>query len=57
MHAIALDQSALLELLEALKDTGVDDVVRGALEAVCLSCQLLREPARLISVSGGRSIK
>ena len=31
---MALDQSALLELLEALKDTGVDDVVRGALEAV-----------------------
>src|SRR5215831_1999069 len=34
MHTMALDQSALLELLEALKDTGVDDVVRGALEAV-----------------------
>ena len=31
---MALDQSALLELLEALKDTGVDDVVRRALEAV-----------------------
>jgi putative transposase len=34
MHTMALDQSALLELLEALKDTGVDDVVRRALEAV-----------------------
>jgi len=34
MHTMALNQSALLELLEALKDTGVDDVVRGALEAV-----------------------
>ena len=31
---MALDQSALLELLEALKDTGADDVVRRALEAV-----------------------
>jgi putative transposase len=34
MHTMALDQSALLELLEALKDTGADDVVRRALEAV-----------------------
>jgi putative transposase len=34
MHTMALDQSALLELLEALKDTGVDDVVRKALQAV-----------------------
>jgi putative transposase len=34
MHTMALDQFALLELLEALKDTGVDDVVRRALEAV-----------------------
>jgi putative transposase len=31
---MALDQSALLDLLEALKDTGVDDVVRQALRAV-----------------------
>lgn len=28
-----LDQAALLELLEALKDTGVDDIVRQALQA------------------------
>jgi transposase-like protein len=34
MYTMALDQSALLELLEALKDTGIDDVVRRALEAV-----------------------
>jgi len=34
MHTMALDQSALLELLEALKSAGADDVVRRAVESV-----------------------
>jgi transposase-like protein len=34
MHTMALDQSALLELLDALKATNVDEVVRSALESV-----------------------
>jgi putative transposase len=34
MHTMALDQSALLELLDALKGAGADEVVRNALEAV-----------------------
>jgi putative transposase len=34
MHTMALDQSALLELLEALKVADADDVVRRAVESV-----------------------
>jgi putative transposase len=34
MHTMALDQSALLELLDALKATESTDVVRQSLEAV-----------------------
>jgi putative transposase len=34
MHTMALDQSALVELLDALKATNVDEVVRSALESV-----------------------
>jgi putative transposase len=34
MHTMAMDQSALLELLDALKAAGADDVVRSAVEAV-----------------------
>jgi putative transposase len=34
MHTMALDQSALLELLDALKAAGADDVVRRAVESV-----------------------
>ena len=33
-HAMALDQSALLELLEALKAADVDDRVRSATETL-----------------------
>jgi hypothetical protein len=33
-HAMALDQSALLELLEALKVADVDDRIRAATEAL-----------------------
>jgi putative transposase len=34
MHTMALDQFALLELLDALKAADADDVVRRSLEAV-----------------------
>jgi putative transposase len=34
MHTMALDQSALLELLDALKAADADDVVRQSVEAV-----------------------
>jgi putative transposase len=34
MHTMALDQSALLELLDALKAAGADEVARNALQAV-----------------------
>ena len=52
---MALDQSALLELLEALKDTGADDVVRRALEAVfqaLIEAEAARMSARQIGSPG-----
>jgi transposase-like protein len=47
MHTMALDQSALLELLDALKSADADDVVRRSVEAVFQALIEAEAPARI----------
>jgi hypothetical protein len=55
-HTMALDQSALLEVLEALKAAEVDDRIRQAAETIYQALILLRGPPhhRRILLPGGR---
>jgi putative transposase len=51
-HAMALDQSALLELLEALKAADVDDRVRAATETLYQALIDLQRCLRQASAHG-----
>jgi hypothetical protein len=44
MHTMALDQSALLELLDAVKTAHAGEVVRRALERVFQALMMRRRP-------------